>query len=623
MTQKQMLPYGLWPSPISPELISQGMRLNDVQWVKGCDTLVWSQSPSGKTSILAKPAGEAPLDLTGTLQPAGGVGYGGGEFTAGKTCVVIASKDGRLYRRTLSYGEAQAITPAFGSTASPSISPDERWVIFVHTYEGKDVLGLVDAGGHLWPTMLAMGADFYMQPVWSPNGKAVAWVEWDHPNMPWDGTRLKFALLDGYPPVIVEAHTLDGSEDMPVFQPEFSPDGRYLSYLRQPGETDELVLLDLESGEKRVLVQDALLLRPAWVQGLRSYAWHPSGEAIYYFESKLASSYLKMVKTNSGEINDLDLAPYTSLNQITLSDSGKIALLATSPTTSTRLLVIDENEVEIMARSALESIHPEDLPQPQPVEWISSDGQRVYGTYYAPTNRLYTAEGLPPAVVYIHGGPTSQVGIGFDLDTAFFTSRGYGYLAINYRGSTGFGRSYMLALRQRWGEVDTLDAIEGGKALAAMGLADPDRLVIKGGSAGGYTVLNALVRFPGFFKAGLCSYGVSNLFTLEMDTHKFEAHYNATLVGTLPEASKRFHAWSPVFHAERIKDPIAVFQGTEDKVVPLEQSETIVAALRANHVPHEYHLFEGEGHGFRKSETLIKHYNAIDRFLKQYVIFSL
>jgi dipeptidyl aminopeptidase/acylaminoacyl peptidase len=177
-------------------------------------------------------------------------------------------------------------------------------------------------------------------------------------------------------------------------------------------------------------------------------------------------------------------------------------------------------------------------------------------------------------------------------------------------------------LQQRWGEIDTIDAFEGAKALVAMGLADPDRLVIKGGSAGGYTVLNSLIRYPHFYKAGLCSYGVSNLFTLEMDTHKFESHYNATLVGTLPEASERFHAWSPVFHAAHIKDPIAIFQGTDDKVVPMDQSESIVEALKANRVPHEYHLYEGEGHGFRKSETLLKHYNAIDRFLKQYVIFS-
>jgi len=180
----------------------------------------------------------------------------------------------------------------------------------------------------------------------------------------------------------------------------------------------------------------------------------------------------------------------------------------------------------------------------------------------------------------------------------------------------------MTALRQRWGEVDTLDAVEGAKALVSMGLADPNKLIIKGGSAGGYTVLNALVNYPGLFKAGICSYGVSNLFTLEMDTHKFEAHYNTSMVGELPEASERFHAWSPIFHADKIKDAIIIFQGKDDKVVPQEQSDTIVEALRSNGVPHEYHLYEGEGHGFRRSETLVHHYKAIERFLLQYVIFA-
>jgi dipeptidyl aminopeptidase/acylaminoacyl peptidase len=210
----------------------------------------------------------------------------------------------------------------------------------------------------------------------------------------------------------------------------------------------------------------------------------------------------------------------------------------------------------------------------------------------------------------------------FSLDTAFFTSRGFAVLAVNYRGSTGFGRSYMLALRQKWGEYDVQDAVSGAQALVEQGLADPQRLVIRGGSAGGYTVLNALIRYPGRFKAGLCSYGVSNLFTLAMDTHKFEERYLDSMVGELPEASARYHAWSPVFQANQIKDAIAVFQGTADKVVPPDQSETIVAALRANGVPHIYRLYEGEGHGFRKIETLEAYYQDVERFLQQHVLFS-
>jgi dipeptidyl aminopeptidase/acylaminoacyl peptidase len=193
-------------------------------------------------------------------------------------------------------------------------------------------------------------------------------------------------------------------------------------------------------------------------------------------------------------------------------------------------------------------------------------------------------------------------------------------LEVNYRGSTGFGRSYREALRHNWGRLDMQDTVEGAQAMVALGLADPRKLVVKGGSAGGFTVLNALIHYPGMFKAGLCSYGVSNLFTLAMDTHKFEAHYNDFLVGQLPEAAERFQEWSPEYHADQIRDPLAIFQGSEDKVVPPEQSERMVERLRAKGVPHVYRLYEGEGHGFRKAETLVDYYQTTERFLREQVI---
>jgi dipeptidyl aminopeptidase/acylaminoacyl peptidase len=226
-------------------------------------------------------------------------------------------------------------------------------------------------------------------------------------------------------------------------------------------------------------------------------------------------------------------------------------------------------------------------------------------------------------MVYVHGGPTSQVFNAFNLEAAFFISRGYAYFAVNYRGSTGFGRSYRDALKGNWGKIDLQDVVEGTQALVQAGKADPKKLVIKGGSAGGYTVLNALVHHPGLFKAGLCSYGVSNLFLLDMDTHKFEAHYTESMVGKLPEAAEKYHAWSPVYHADKIRDAIAIFQGSDDKVVPVDQSESIVDILKANKVHHLYKLYEGEGHGFRKKANLVDFYDTVDRFLKQYVIFSL
>jgi dipeptidyl aminopeptidase/acylaminoacyl peptidase len=298
----------------------------------------------------------------------------------------------------------------------------------------------------------------------------------------------------------------------------------------------------------------------------------------------------------------------------------KLALMASAAALPTRLVTWQAGQMQVVRRSEGENADPADLPVPQPLSWTADDGSMVHGLYYPPTSSLYRGSGLPPAMIHIHGGPTSQVGAGYAADAAFFTSRGYAVLEVNYRGSTGYGRSYMLALRRRWGEVDVEDAVSGGQALVDRGLADPRRLVIRGGSAGGYTVLNALVRYPGFFKAGVCNYGVSNLFNLARDTHKFEERYTDSMVGPLPEAAARYREWSPIFQAERIQDALAVFQGSIDKVVPPDQSESIVAVLRSRKLPYIYHLFEGEGHGFRKSENITACYREVDQFLQQYVV---
>ena len=611
--------FGTWKSPITPELIGAAIRLSDVQWDSDGQTLVWLEGRSGKGVLVAQPLGEAPYDLSGEVNVRGGVGYGGGEFTIQNGLVVFTGSDGRLYRRNLGKGFPKPITPAFGGVASPMISPDGQNVVFVHTYEGKDVLGIVDVEGNTWPNKLAFGADFYMQPVWHPSGNRLAWVEWDHPNMPWDGTRLIMAELEEDNLTVTE---LAGGEETPILQPAFSPDGRYLSYLQNEGEWDQLVLRDLETGEVKTLVKDASLLEPAWIQGVVVQGWMPDSRRIVFLQGNTGKTALMQIDILTGEVEELALPGYTSLGQPRVSVQGKIALLASSPQASARVISLANDVITIHRRSTDESIPEVDLPEPYEIQWTSSDGEMVYGIYSPPANGRYEGIGLPPAVIYIHGGPTSAVGIGYHLDAAFFTSRGIGYLDVNYRGSTGYGRKYRDALKGNWGYVDVLDAAEGAQALIDQGLADPNKLVIKGGSAGGYTVLNALIHHPGLFKAGICSYGVSNLFTLAMDTHKFEERYTDSLVGPLPEAAEKYHEWSPVFHASQIKDAVIVFQGEDDKVVPPSQSEEIVNALRANGVTYEYHLYPGEGHGFRKSETLKAFYKAIDRFLLQNVIYG-
>ena len=620
---KQKLPYGLWPSPISPTMIAGGIRLNDVQFSPDGKTLVWSQSLDDKTSLFAWREGDAAWSLSDEFNPSGAVGYGGGDFFAGNDAVLFCDRNGRLYSKPYSSGLPKAITPEFGGCASPLLSPDERFVVFVHSYEGRDVPARVSADGSAWPVILTQGADFYMHPTLSPDGSLLAWVEWDHPNMPWDGSRLMLGELSEDGRILKTVKQLAGDENVATFQPIFSPDGGKLAWLQNSAEFDDLVVLDLETDARQTLLENQNMMLPAWVQGQRTFTWVNEGKSIIYLLNRQGTVSLHEVILETREIKKFDTAEFTLLEQPALSPDGSLAFIAQSPNLPPRILRMKDGQLQAIARSAPDLLDKNDFSVPEMFSWTSSDGEQVSGLYYPPANASYTGEGAPPLVVYVHGGPTSQVFNAFNLEAAFFTSRGYAYFAVNYRGSTGFGRSYRDALKGNWGKIDLQDVIEGTQALVEAGKADPKKLVIKGGSAGGYTVLNALVHYPGFFKAGLCSYGVSNLFLLDMDTHKFEAHYTESMVGKLPEAAEKYHAWSPVYHADKIRDAVAIFQGSEDKVVPVDQSESIVDILKANKVPHLYKLYEGEGHGFRKKVNLIDYYETVDRFLKQYVIFSL
>jgi dipeptidyl aminopeptidase/acylaminoacyl peptidase len=356
---------------------------------------------------------------------------------------------------------------------------------------------------------------------------------------------------------------------------------------------------------------------------MHSYGWDRTGQVIYYLRNYAGWGSLWRVDIANGESTEISVLPYTWLSQLSVSPlNDELAFIASAESIPDRVVRWDGRRLTIEARSEGETLAPEFLAVPEPLEWKAPDGTIVHAIYHAPTNPEFTSPGLPPVILNIHGGPTSQTPARYAPETAYFTSRGYGWLEVNYRGSTGYGKTYMQSLRQNWGKYDVEDAVGGAQALITHKLADPHKLVIKGRSAGGYTVLNALEQHPGKFKAGICLFGVSNLFTLVMDTHKFEARYMDSMVGPLPEAAARYHEWSPIFHVDRIRDAVAIFQGNADKVVPPYQSEEIVVELRRRGIPHIYRLYEGEGHGFRKQETIADYLEQTERFLRQFVLFS-
>lgn len=625
----QRRPYGLWQSPLSPSHMAQQRRLSDLAWGDSSGALVWLEGRSGHGMLLVDDTlGDAPRELNVDRSARAQVGYGGGDMTAGDGSVYYVS-DGRLYRQSLAQGRETAVSPGFGKMASPTLSPDGRMVLAVHSYEGEDCLAILPSDGSQWPARIVAGNDFYMQPTWRPDGRGFAWIAWDHPQMPWDGTYLGLASIDdhGVGVIRIDDQThIAGGASTSVFQPAFSPDGRWLSFVSDERGWYNLYLHDLSSGQTSILVEaEAELGLAAWVQGMRTYVWAPDSSGIYYIASQEAHDTLWHVNVPGGQLRSVKgLDGYTAAQQPAISGDGVLSLIVSSPTCTPRIVSLtpQSGAVRIIARASGETVREDVLGAAEHLTWESPDGAAVHGILYAPDPQRGPQDELPPLVVLVHGGPTSQSSAGYSAQAQFLATRGYAVLLPNYRGSSGYGRAYRNALRGKWGIVDVDDIVSGAQHLARIGAVDPERMVIMGGSAGGYAVLRALILHPGLFKAGICLYGVTDLFDLASGTHKFEQHYLDSLVGPLPEAATRYRELSPINQAEGIRDRMLICQGEEDQVVPKEQAEVLVDALRRSGVPHEYHLYAGEGHGWRQAETIKAFYETLERFLVRHVVLA-
>ncbi|MFN8163331.1 MAG: S9 family peptidase [Solirubrobacterales bacterium] len=610
-------PFGSWRSPIDAALVARAGRRLAAPAIAADGAVWWAEgnpSDGGRVILMRRPEGGEAEAVTpeGFYVRTRVHEYGGGAWhLAGPDLVLFANfADQRLYRQRL--GEAPvAITPEPETSAALRyadfrVTPDGRTVVCVREVHGEGeaenhiVALALDGTGE--PAILASGRDFYSFPRISPDGEWLAWTCWDHPNMPWDGTDLWLAPLAD----TGDARLVAGGSDESIFQPEWDPQGG----LHFVSDRDGWWNLYRSEGEALEQLTDerADLAHPQWLFGGSTYAFLSDG-TIVCVRCERGEERLFALDPGAWGLRDLGL-PYTSFGFPSLAGRGtKVAFAAAGPERETEVVVFDAvaSKSELVRTSTEEPLDPSYVSVPRAIEFPTSGGETAHAFYYPPANAGFAGpEGeLPPLIVQSHGGPTSHATPALDREFAYWTSRGIGVVDVNYRGSSGYGRAYRERLRGGWGVLDTADCVAAARFLAETGEVDSERLAIRGGSAGGYATLCALV-FHDDFAAGASYYGVADTETLARDTHKFESRYLDGLIGPYPERADLYRKRSPIHFTERLRSPVIMFQGLEDAVVPPNQAETMVAALKRNGVPHAYLAFEGEQHGFRRAETEVR-----------------
>jgi dipeptidyl aminopeptidase/acylaminoacyl peptidase len=620
---QSIAPYGTWVSPLGAATVAAaGLRLSavavdgdNIYWLEGRPTeggrnALVMRSPDGRTEDVT------PRDMNVRTRVHE---YGGGAYAVADGVVYFANfQDQRVYR-TGAELQASGVAPEPVTPAGEffyadfAIDRQRQQLICVredHSRQGEPVNTLVRiplTGEPSAGEVVAEGYDFYSTPRLSPDGTRLAWIAWRHPQMPWDGTELWVADLtpDG---TLTNPRHIAGSATESIYQPGWSPDGvlYFVSDLdgwwklyRARGDSIEVVVRNPAAA--------AEFGRPQWVFGTATWAFADPDRIIAAF-TRGGRWHLATVHVHTGLLTEVP-AGVAPLEWIAAT-AQHVVLVAGSHERPDVVVRFDLTRfyVEELRRASIVELDAGFISTPEPIEFSTEHGRTAHAFYYAPRNKNFVAPrgDRPPLIVISHGGPTTAAKTTFDLAIQFWTSRGFAVADVNYGGSSGYGRDYRERLKGEWGVVDVADIIHVAQHLVTQGMVDVRKLIVRGGSAGGYTTLAALTFYPGVFAVGASYYGISDVEVLARDTHKFEARYLDTLIGPYPAMKDVYHARSPIHHVDRLACALILFQGLEDKVVPPNQSQMMADAVRAKGLPVEYLTFEGEQHGFRRADTIVR-----------------
>lgn len=615
MTESTVAPYGSWKSPLtSDRIVSKSIKLGQISLCS--DQVYWIESrptEGGRSAIICLHDNGSreiltpqPLNVRTRVHEYGGAPY----LVANGVLYFSNFADQRLYRQ-IPGQVPEPLTPKASLFYADGIYDHTRNRLICIREDQTDAhhepintivsIPLDHAGDPHPGAILVSGNDFYASPRLNPNGGQLAWLTWNHPNMPWDGTELRIADIqpDG---TLAHSRCVAGGPDESIFQPEWSPEGilHFVSdrtgwwnlYRWQEERVHPLCPMDAEFG------------LPQWAFGQRLYDFESSSSLICAYTRK-GLWHLARLDTTNDHLDTFDL-PYTDFGNV-LVRGGNVLCTASSPSHPHSIIQLDlaTHHVNILRQAVDFTIEGKYVSVPTAIEYPAKDGHTAHAFYYPPHNADYQApeDEQPPLMVKSHGGPTGAVSTAFNLMIQYWTSRGFAVLDVNYGGSTGYGRAYRERLNSQWGIVDVDDCVSAVQYVIDQGKADASRVAITGGSAGGYTTLCALT-FRDCFTAGSSYYGVSDLEALVRDTHKFESRYLDRLIGPYPERKDLYDQRSPIYFTDRLSCPLILFQGLEDKVVPPNQAEKMFDAVKTKGLPVAYVAFEGEQHGFRRPENI-------------------